>query len=143
TLLAMGNPTLSRDTVAMVRVAYRDESLGPLPDAEKEVNTLGRLYGPGSKVLIGPLAREVTVKDEAANFKVLHFATHAILDDRNPLYPQIIFSQAENDKNEDGLLEAWELMKLDLTADLAVLSACETARGRIAAGEGIIGMSWA
>ena len=143
TLLAMGNPTLSRDTVANVRVAHRDEPLSPLPDAEKEVNTLGRLYGPGSKVLIGQLAREVTMKDEAANFKVLHFATHAILDDRNPLYSQILFSQAENDKHEDGLLEAWELMKLDLNAELAVLSACETARGRIAAGEGIIGMSWA
>jgi CHAT domain-containing protein/Tfp pilus assembly protein PilF len=143
TLLAMGNPTLSRDTVAKVRVAHRDEPLTPLPDAEKEVNTLGRLYGRGSKVLTGQLAREVTVKDEAANFKILHFATHAILDDRNPLYSQIIFSQAENDKKEDGLLEAWELMKLDLNAELAVLSACETARGRIAAGEGIIGMSWA
>lgn len=143
TLLAMGNPTLSRDTIAKVRFAHRDEQLSPLPDAEKEVNALGRLYGPGSIVLTGQLAREVTVKDQAANFKVLHFATHAILDDRNPLYSQIIFSQAENDKHEDGLLEAWELMKLDLNAELAVLSACETARGRIAAGEGIIGMSWA
>jgi CHAT domain-containing protein len=45
--------------------------------------------------------------------------------------------------SEDGLLEAWELMQLDLKADLAVLSACETARGRIGAGEGIIGLSWA
>jgi CHAT domain-containing protein len=44
---------------------------------------------------------------------------------------------------EDGLLEAWELMQLDLKADLAVLSACESARGRIGAGEGMIGLSWA
>ena len=50
---------------------------------------------------------------------------------------------AEGDKNEDGLLEAWELMRLDLKADLAVLSACETARGRFGAGEGVIGLSWA
>ena len=50
---------------------------------------------------------------------------------------------AEGGPNDDGLLEAWELMQLDLKADLAVLSACETARGRIGAGEGMIGFSWA
>jgi CHAT domain-containing protein len=44
---------------------------------------------------------------------------------------------------EDGLLEAWEIMKLELKADLVVLSACETARGRIGAGEGMIGLTWA
>jgi CHAT domain-containing protein len=50
---------------------------------------------------------------------------------------------AEGGPGEDGLIEAWELMQLDLKADLAVLSACETARGRIGAGEGMIGLSWA
>jgi CHAT domain-containing protein len=44
---------------------------------------------------------------------------------------------------EDGLLDAWELLQLDLKADLAILSACETARGRFGAGEGMIGLSWA
>jgi CHAT domain-containing protein len=53
---------------------------------------------------------------------------------------------AQGDKNEakeDGLLEAWEPMRMDLKADLAVLSSCETARGRFGAGEGVIGLSWA
>jgi CHAT domain-containing protein len=50
---------------------------------------------------------------------------------------------ARGDTNEDGLFEAWELMQLNLKADLAVLSACETARGRFGAGEGMIGLSWA
>jgi CHAT domain-containing protein len=50
---------------------------------------------------------------------------------------------APGDKKEDGLLEAWELMQMDLKADLAVLSACETARGRYGAGEGMIGLTWA
>jgi len=50
---------------------------------------------------------------------------------------------AEGGPKDDGLLEAWELMQLDLKADLAVLSACETARGRIGAGEDVIGLSWA
>ncbi len=143
TLLAMGNPALNGDTVVKVRFTRRDEPLTPLPEAEKEVSTLGRLYGPGSRVLIGSQAREATVKADASRYRVLHFATHAILDDRNPLYSHIVLSRTADDTQEDGLLEAWEIMKLDLNAELAVLSACETARGYIAAGEGIIGMSWA
>src|SRR5262249_55871404 len=57
------------------------------------------------------------------------------------MYSHLVLSQG--DKNEDGLLEAWELMRMDLHADLAVLSACETARGRFGAGEGVIGLTWA
>ena len=45
--------------------------------------------------------------------------------------------------DDDGLLETREVIDLDLNADLVVLSACETARGKIGAGEGVIGMSWA
>ena len=52
-------------------------------------------------------------------------------------------ARANDDPNDDGLLEAREIMRLDLHADLVVLSACQTARGRIGAGEGMIGMSWA
>jgi len=143
-LLALGNPKLSEETIAKVHLVRRDEPLSPLPDAEKEVNFLGRLYGPGnSRLLIGEQAQEAIVKAEAGKYEVLHFATHAVLDDRNPLYSRIILSRAEGDAHEDGLLEAWEIMKLDLDAELAILSACQTARGRVAAGEGVIGMSWA
>ncbi|HXD32561.1 MAG TPA: CHAT domain-containing protein [Pyrinomonadaceae bacterium] len=143
-LLALGNPKLSGETIAKVHIVRRDEPLSPLPDAEKEVNFLGRLYGPdNSRVLIGEQAQEATVKAEAGKYEVLHFASHAVLDDRNPLYSRIILSRAEGDAHEDGLLEAWEIMKLDLDAELAILSACQTARGRVAAGEGVIGMSWA
>lgn len=143
-LLALGNPKLSGETITKVHITRRDEPLSPLPDAEKEVNFLGRLYGPGnSRVLIGEQAQEATVKAEAGNYEILHFATHAVLDDRNPLYSRIILSRSDGDVKEDGLLEAWEIMKLDLDAELAILSACQTARGRVAAGEGVIGMSWA
>jgi CHAT domain-containing protein len=144
TLLAMGNPKLNEGTIAKVRFTRRDEPLSPLPEAEKEVNSLRQMYGPASsRVLIGEQAREAVVKAEAGQYQVLHFATHATLDDRSPLYSRIILSRAEDDVREDGLLEAWELMKLDLNAELTVLSACETARGRVANGEGMIGMSWA
>ena len=74
---------------------------------------------------------------------MLHFATHGLLDNRNPLFSYLTLAQAAGDKNEDGLLEAREIINMDLHAKLAVLSACQTARGRVGAGEGVIGMSWA
>ena len=85
-LFALGNPTLAEETIKKARFTRRDESLSPLPDAEKEVAFLGRLYGPErSKILIGEQAQESTVKAEAGDYNVLHFATHAVLDNRNPL----------------------------------------------------------
>jgi CHAT domain-containing protein/Tfp pilus assembly protein PilF len=141
-VLALGNPTIGKETIERAALALRDEKLTPLPEAEKEVKALGQLYGNArSKIYIGAEAREDRLKAEAAQARVLHFATHGILNNASPMYSHLILAQG--DKNEDGLLEAWELMRLDLRADLAVLSACETARGRFGAGEGVIGLTWA
>jgi CHAT domain-containing protein len=141
-LLALGNPAIGKETIERAALALRDEKLDPLPKAEQEVKALGQLYGGArSKVYIGAEAREDRLKAEAAQARVLHFATHGILNNASPMYSHLVLAQG--DKNEDGLLEAWELMELDLKADLAVLSACETARGRFGAGEGMIGLSWA
>lgn len=117
-----------------------------LPEAEREVQTLARLYGPGrSAVYTAALASEERVKAEAGRYRVLHFATHALLDDRNPMYSSLVLSRGSRSggRGEDGLLEAWEIFDLRLDADLVVLAACQTARGRPRAGEGMIGMSWA
>lgn len=142
-LLAMGNPTFAEATAARLEMAYRSEKLVPLPAAEKEVEMLGQLYGSSqSKVYVGAEAREDRFKTEAGSFKVLHLATHGFFDDASPMYSYVVLSSGESSQ-EDGLLEAWEIMNLDLKADVAVLSACETARGRIGGGEGIIGLTWA
>ena len=142
TLLALGNPVLGAETLRRAALTLRDGKLDPLPEAEQEVKALGRLYGAThSKVYVGAEAREDRVKAEAGSAKVLHFATHGLLNNTSPMYSHLAL--AGGGTNEDGLLEAWELMQLDLHADLAVLSACETARGRIGAGEGMVGFSWA
>lgn len=142
TLLALGNPTLGAETLKRAALTLRDGALDPLPEAEQEVKALGRLYGATrSKVYIGAEAREDRVKTEAGRAKILHFATHGVLNNASPMYSHLAL--ADGSSGEDGLLEAWELMQLELHADLAVLSACETARGRFGAGEGMVGLSWA
>jgi CHAT domain-containing protein/tetratricopeptide (TPR) repeat protein len=142
-LLAMGNPAWGRGAVERVKAVYRDQDLGNLPMAETEVQQLGRIYGQArSHVYIGREAREARFKAEAGDSKVLHLATHGILNDASPLYSYLLLA-GEDGSTEDGLLEARELLHMKLRAELAVLSACETARGRLGGGEGMIGLSWA
>jgi CHAT domain-containing protein/Tfp pilus assembly protein PilF len=141
-LLAFGNPQLSEGPGDKIRGDL--ERFGPLPEAEHEVKTLARLYGAAhSRVFIGAEAREGVAKAEAAKYEVLHFATHGLLDNRNPMFSFLTLAQKAGDPKEDGLLEAREIINMDLHAKLAVLSACQTARGWVGAGEGVIGMSWA
>ncbi|HEY4564051.1 MAG TPA: CHAT domain-containing protein, partial [Thermoanaerobaculia bacterium] len=143
TLLAVGNPALALETVGFV-APLRGAALARLPEAEREVRSLAGLYGRArSAVYTGPQASEERVKSNAGKFRVLHFATHAFLDDRTPLYSSLLLAPGGPAKREDGLLEAWEILNLHLDADLVVLSACQTARGRPRAGEGMIGLSWA
>lgn len=140
-LLAFGNPTVTATTRGTAASAFRDVSLGPLADAEAEVLALSKIYSPKhSRVYSRGDAQETVFKREAPAFNVIHIAAHAIVDDRAPLYSAIVL--AEN-RGDDGLLEAREVVDLPLNADLAVLSACETARGRVGAGEGMVGLSWA
>jgi CHAT domain-containing protein/tetratricopeptide (TPR) repeat protein len=141
-LLAMGNPTLSATSLSRAKSNDRSPSLAQLPEAEREVKTLGEIYGlKNSKILTRSEAREETVKAEAGRYPILHFATHGLLDDNNPLYSRLLL--VSTGESDDGLLEAREIMKLDLHGDLVVLSACQTARGQISPGEGLVGMSWA
>ena len=142
TLLALGNPEVGNETLKRAALTLRDGKLEPLPEAEQEVKALGRLYGTSrSRVYTGADAREDRVKNEARRAAILHFATHGILNNASPMYSHLAL--ADGGAGEDGLLEAWELMQMNLQAELAVLSACETARGKIGAGEGMIGLSWA
>jgi CHAT domain-containing protein len=144
TLLAMGDPVLASATSEHAKLTYRDEKLAPLPEAAREVKTLETLYGRRrSRIFVGADAAEDRFKAQAGEFKILHLATHGLLNDTNPMYSHLLLSSGGPSGKEDGLLEAWEIMDLDLHADLAVLSACETARGRITAGEGVIGLTWA
>ncbi|HYK02287.1 MAG TPA: CHAT domain-containing protein [Thermoanaerobaculia bacterium] len=139
-LLALADPLLPPGSDVSTRAVSRGASLGPLPDARAEVFAIAKMYGPASRALVGAQATETTAKKLAAEYPVLHFATHGIIDDASPMYSAVVLGASDTD---DGLLEAREMMELDLGADLVVLSACESADGGLTPGEGVVGMSWA
>ena len=148
-ILAMGKadfgaaPRLASTAPALTLMGGTEAAgLAPLPDAERQVRALREIYGPErAAIFVGRDATEDRFKREAPKYRVLHLATHGVLDEASPLYSHVVLSPGA--PGEDGLLEAWEIMKLRLDADVVVLSACDTARGRIAPGEGVIGMRWA
>jgi CHAT domain-containing protein len=142
-LLAFANATVGGDAAATIRALYRNARLGSLPDAETEVKGLARIYGPSkSRLYLGSEARESVFKRDGASSRVVHIATHGILDDQSPMYSALILAAGKDD-GEDGLLEVREIASMRLDADIAVLSACETARGHVAAGDGVVGIAWA
>lgn len=144
TLLAMGNPAGAAAAENGGPTAVNGSASGTLSRTEIEVRELGKIYGSEhSRLYIGQEATESRFKAEAGNADVLHLATHGVLDDASPLYSYVMLASEGTGRSEDGLLEANDLLQMQLRAELVVLSACETARGRIGAGEGIIGLSWA
>ena len=143
-LLAFGNPLVGSEAAGRLQAVYRGEWLLPLQEAEQEVNALPELYGADrSAIYTRGQAREETAKEQLPNYRILHFATHGVINDRNPLYSHLVLAQSPPDSKEDGLLEAWEVMRMQLRAEIAILSACQTAQGRIDAGARVIGISWA
>jgi len=137
-LLAFGNPTTPTSAgMEGVRGAR-----GPHTEAESEVKRAARFYGADSTVYVRNEATEERFKAEAGRYRVLHIAGHGVLNDASPMHSYLLLASG-GAKPEDGYLEAGELMRMDLGAELVVLSACDTARGKYAAGEGIIGFSWA
>ena len=138
--LGVGNPRLAS---TQTDNAVRRVSLAAIPEAGDEVRAIGRLFGPGaSTVYVVDEALESRVKAEAPGYAIIHFATHGVIDDANPMYSHLLLARREGDR-EDGALEAREMMKMHLSAELVVLSACDTARGSVHAGEGLTGMAWA
>ncbi len=115
------------------------ELLYPLEHTIGEVNNINTIF-PG-EVLTGIESTEANFKARSNQFKILHFAMHALIDDEDPLTSKLIFDQNNSDTIEDGFLHTYEIYNLNLNAELAVLSACKTGTGKLSKGEGIMSLA--
>jgi len=129
-LLAVGNPTMPL------------EELPQLPSAQREVRMIKEIINsPESQVLIGSRAKKKVVMAAMPKHKILHFATHAIIDDTDShgdfSMKGLIFL-AKSGLECNGILTAEEVRGMELNAELVVLSCCKTGLGKVT-GDGVLG----
>lgn len=153
-LLAFGDPLYEAApeprTVALnVRGAYEERGGGfqRLKYSAKEVEKIAEVYGISSPSDAVNLREKVTEKNvrevNLTRYRILHFATHAILSDEVKwiTQPALVLSLAGTDDTYGGFLQMGEIFNLRLNADLVVLSACDTGKGKLLRGEGIVGLT--
>ena len=140
--LIVGNPTMPNVTLLNDQGAFKNIRLNPLMGAQQEAERIAMFLQ--SPALIGAQATEAVIKQRLTNADLIHLATHGLLEHGDPRetgsrdVPGAIALTSGN--GEDGLLTSREILQMELQADLAVLSACDTGRGRIT-GDGVIGLS--
>src|SRR5438552_3930564 len=98
-----------------------------LPNTAAEVHSIGQMFSPSSRVVVGKAATKTLFKRVAAEYDYLHLATHGSLN-RNA--PSLSALELEPDEENDGRLELHEIVGMRLRARLVTLSACETALGK-------------
>lgn len=144
-MLAFGDPRFPMDdardapaTRAHFAAFAANGGLTALPASGAEVQSAVR-YFPRSDALVGAAASESNLKRaRAEQYRLIHFATHAQVDERAPGRTAIALAAGGG---EDGFVTSADLGSLSLNADLVMLSGCSTALGLIVGGEGILGLT--
>ena len=138
-VLVVGNPTMPSLWNPETEETQR---LSNLPGAQSEAVAIAELFN--TQPLLGDNATETSITERMSTAQVIHLATHGLLDYGIPEetgvrdFPGAIALAQGN--GEDGLLTSAELLEMNLNAELVVLSACDTGRGKLSS-DGVIGLS--
>jgi CHAT domain-containing protein len=98
--------------------------------------------GKTAKALDFDASRARATTEDFGQYRIIHFATHGLLNSRRPELSGIVLSLVDsNGKSQDGFLRLHEVYNLKLPVDLVVLSACQTGLGKEIRGEGIVGLT--
>lgn len=110
-------------------------------EAER-IAQLAKTSGAQADMWLDLSANEADVKTrEIQSYRVLHVATHGVLDAERPQFSGLVLSLVGNKNDDDGFLRTNEIFNLKLGAPIVMLSACESGLGKLKRGEGVIGLT--
>ncbi len=133
-VLGVGDPEY-RAKASEDGLRLRKSTLPPLPATKREVEAVANLR------LLGKDATETGLQDaleDVVRWRSVHLACHGLIDTQRPMLSALALTA---DDENDGFLTALETLRMRVPSDLVVLSACNTARGKIYKTEGIVGLA--
>ncbi|MCX7592929.1 MAG: CHAT domain-containing protein [Fischerella sp.] len=130
--LVVGNPIMP---TVVLKPGDKPQQFSPIPGAEQEAKAIATIMN--TQALTGQAATEIEVVRRMSKARIIHLATNAYIDTMQGFKSFLAFAPSAN---SDGLLTIDEINKLQLHAELVVLSSSQTALGRIT-GDGVIGLS--
>ena len=124
----------------------RDGGLARLAHAAEEADAISAVAPWGSTMVAKGFdaSRETAMSPNVGQYQIVHFATHGFLDSEHPELSGIVLTMVDrNGVRTNGLMPLYDIYSLDLSAELTVLSACQTALGKDIKGEGLVGLTHA
>lgn len=140
-LLVFANPfadAVGKKATASPLRAATGWSFEPLPFSEIEAKKISEIY-PSARVYKRDNATKFRFIKEMAQQQIVHIASHAFVDTTFEAFSGLVLATSP-DSTDDGMLMGYEISNLNLGCDLITLSACETGRGKLMAGEGVLGL---
>lgn len=146
-----GNDDRVRGTTAIAATdksqpVTRDASFVRLAHASEEADAIAAAAPAGTTMIAKGFDanRETAMSANVGQYQIVHFATHGVLNSEHPELSGIVLTMVDrNGEKTDGLMALHDIYSLDLSAELTVLSACQTALGKDIRGEGLVGLSHA
>jgi CHAT domain-containing protein/tetratricopeptide (TPR) repeat protein len=142
--LSMSDQIFNQSAVRSLEAVTRQGGPIRLEHASEEADAILAATPRGTGMVAKGFAasRETAMSSLVGEYRILHFATHGFLNNEHPELSGIVLSMVNHDGSKtNGFMSLQDIYNLNLSADVVVLSACDTALGKVVKGEGLVGLT--
>lgn len=144
TLVASAATNENRPESTLRAIDLRGGDPTRLTHSSEEADAIANAAPRGTTMIVKGFdaTRETALNARLGDYQIVHFATHGILNSEHPELSGIVLTMVDkNGVDKNGVMPLNDIYNMDLSAELTVLSACQTALGKDIKGEGLVGLT--